>query len=297
MKAILILLGAATLLAGCSGGGGTRPDTADKPVDAGGRYAMQSDAYPELPPDVAKVPNAVPRVEPRAAGGNKPVYSVWGKTYRVLDDASGYSRQGTASWYGEKFQGYATASGDIYDMYEMTAAHKTLPLPTYARVTNLDNQRSVIVRINDRGPFHEDREIDLSYAAAAKLDILGRGTGRVQVDAIDPVAWQAARRQDAGPGVVAATPPPAETRPAQSASSTAGAPVYLQVAALGSMDSARSLKARLQNELSTPVRVESDERLHRVQVGPVNGPGELEPLRATLRQAGFPKTLVIDTAR
>jgi rare lipoprotein A len=172
---------ALSLLVGCAGGGGSQ--------SGGGRYSMDRDAYPETPEDVANVPDAVPRVEPRSRSGNRSSYSVWGKTYHVLADPTGYVAEGRASWYGTKFQGYDTANGETYDMYKMSAAHRSLPLPTYARVTNLDNGRKVIVRVNDRGPFHSDRLIDLSYAAAARLGILKGGTGRVKVEAIDPVAW------------------------------------------------------------------------------------------------------------
>ncbi len=192
-------LGLVLLLAGCAGGGGQAPSTpaeggsqaAAAPSSSGGRYAMSGDAYPVAPPDVSRVPDAVPRLEPLSRGGNRSTYEVWGKTYSVLPDARGYARQGTASWYGEKFHGYATSNGEIYDMYKMTAAHRSLPLPSFVRVTSLENGRSVIVRVNDRGPFHNDREIDLSYAAAARLDILDRGTGRVKVEAIDVEQWLA----------------------------------------------------------------------------------------------------------
>ncbi|XCJ81473.1 septal ring lytic transglycosylase RlpA family protein [Salinicola endophyticus] len=175
------MLAAALLVSGCAGGPGAG--------SSGGRYAASQDGYPDAPRDVSQVPDAVPKVEPRSRSGNRPTYRVWGKTYHVLNDPSGYVAEGRASFYGTKFQGYDTASGEPYDMYKMSAAHRSLPLPTYARVTNLDNGRQVIVRINDRGPFHDDRLIDLSYAAAARLDILGHGTGRVRVEAIDPVVW------------------------------------------------------------------------------------------------------------
>ncbi|WP_303854549.1 septal ring lytic transglycosylase RlpA family protein [Salinicola salarius] len=178
---LLAVLAVLAVLAGCAGGGGTQ--------GGGGRYAMDQDAYPDTPEDVANVPDAVPRVEPRSRSGNRSSYTVWGKTYHVLDDPAGYEAEGLASWYGVKFQGYDTANGETYDMYQMSAAHRSLPLPTYARVTNLDNGRKVIVRVNDRGPFHSERLIDLSYAAAARLGILKGGTGRVRVEAIDPVAW------------------------------------------------------------------------------------------------------------
>ncbi|MGC3871930.1 septal ring lytic transglycosylase RlpA family protein [Halomonas sp. GXIMD04776] len=323
------------LLAGCAGGGHRgdgAPGSATKSSAAksgGGRYAMNSDAYPELPPDVSDVPDAVPRVEPRSASGNRPTYQVWGKTYHVLSDSTGYEKQGTASWYGQKFHGYATASGEIYDMYKMSAAHRSLPLPTYARVTNIDNGRSVIVKVNDRGPFHGDRLIDLSYAAAARLDILGNGTGRVDVEAIDPVAWQARQQNTAPPGerrqvtrsspaptVAASTSSPSsqgqaspgpalQKQGAPKASSIAssnetqatrgigGSRLFLQVAALGSATSAQALRTRLQSTLDRPVRVDSDSRVHRVQVGPVKDQPALEALRKELEQAGFAQAFTI----
>lgn len=188
-RRLLVVSLLAALLAGCAGSGGS---------PSGGRYSMGQDAYPDSPEDVSKVPDAVPKVEPRAKSGNRSTYQVWGKTYHVLSDPTGYVAEGRASWYGVKFQGYDTASGETYDMYKMTAAHRSLPLPTYARVTNLDNGRQVIVKVNDRGPFHSDRLIDLSYAAAARLNILKGGTGRVKVEAIDPVVWARTHGQSIG---------------------------------------------------------------------------------------------------
>ncbi|MDR5907298.1 septal ring lytic transglycosylase RlpA family protein [Franzmannia qiaohouensis] len=312
-------LAALLMVAGCaSNGGGTQragdggaASSAQNEATstASGRYAMSRDAYPDLPPDVSNVPDAEPRVEPRSRGGNRSTYEVWGKTYQVLSDEVGYSNEGVASWYGEKFHGYATANGEIYDMYMMTAAHRSLPLPSFVKVTSVDNGRSVIVRVNDRGPFHDNREIDLSYAAAARLDILGRGTGRVRVEAIDPVAWQQNRgngeRQVAevqrqardGAEQVAApaaqVSPPREVAASDNGASQAGG-VFLQVAALGSASNAEALKSRLQSELNQPVRVASDASVHRVQVGPVSDASRVEPLRDELRRAGFEQTLVIN---
>lgn len=313
------------VLTGCASGGGgvARPDGGTQgsaAQDSGGRYAMENDAYPEDPPDVSSVPDAVPQVEPLAPSGNRPTYEVWGETYHVMSDATGYVDQGKASWYGKKFHGYATASGEIYDMYEMTAAHRSLPLPTYARVTNLANGNTVIVKVNDRGPFHGNRLIDLSYAAAAQLGILRNGTGRVRVEAIDPVAWQARHRgqqpsssvaatSSSAPSVATATPDPASsaavpaaqpasTVPATDEAATIGAAndgerFYLQVAALGSAASARELQARLQSELDSPVRIDSGSRLHRVQVGPVADRLALEVLRSQLRRAGFAQSFAV----
>lgn len=338
MKALPIVLVATALLAGCAGSGPTtspQRDGADRqpapaPSSGGGRYAMNSDAYPDNPPDVSQIPDAVPRVEPLSRGGNRPVYEVWGKTYHVLPDARGYARQGTASWYGEKFHGYATSNGEIYDMYEMTAAHRSLPLPTYARVTSLENGRSVIVRVNDRGPFHNDREIDLSYAAAARLDILERGTGRVKVEAIDAEVWlaenggnganrsssgavqtaaQAAPRSNPAPQQASSAPQQASSAPQQASAPAASAgaapaengngsdmPIYLQIAALGSADNARALKARLESELSHPVRVADATGMYRVQVGPLAHAGQVEPVRDELRRAGFEQAFIVNGA-
>ncbi|MGI9334397.1 MAG: septal ring lytic transglycosylase RlpA family protein [Gammaproteobacteria bacterium] len=187
-----ILLALGILIAGC-GGTPTRPG---------------QDGGPGTSVDVSSVPDAVPRVEPRSRRGNPESYVVFGKRYYVMNDAGGYLERGIASWYGKKFHGRTTSSGEIYDMYAMTAAHKSLPLPTYVQVTNLENQRSVVVKVNDRGPFHSNRIIDLSYTAAAKLDIVRRGTGLVEVRAIDPNVesepLQVAGSAGAAPGLIAA---------------------------------------------------------------------------------------------
>ena len=153
---------------------------------AGGLFRPgEADTVPDYVPDVDAIPEPEVRVEPRARTGNKD-YSVLGKRYRVLDSAADYVEQGGASYYGNKFHGRRTSSGEVYDMYAFTAAHKTLPLPSYARVTNLDNGKSVVVKVNDRGPFHPGRVIDLSYAAAVKLGYREKGTARVEVRALHP---------------------------------------------------------------------------------------------------------------
>ena len=137
---------------------------------------------------VSGVPDAVPRAEVKTRSGNPESYEVDGKEYHVLDTSRGYSQRGIASWYGQAFHGRSTSSGEPYDMYLMTAAHKTLPLPTYVQVTNLENGRTVVVRVNDRGPFVEGRIIDVSYVAAQRLGMVGRGTAQVEVVALDPPA-------------------------------------------------------------------------------------------------------------
>ncbi len=149
----------------------------------------EHDSAPTDPVDVSLVPDAVPRIEPRSRYGNPKSYVVNGKRYYVMRDNTGFSERGIASWYGKKFHGRRTSSGETYNMYAMTAAHKSLPLPTYVEVKNLRNQRKVVVKVNDRGPFHANRIIDLSYTAATKLGIIKEGTGFVEVRAINPKTY------------------------------------------------------------------------------------------------------------
>lgn len=157
------------LLAGCAGS------------------VREQDGFPTaVPENLQTIPDAQPMAEPKSRYGNPPSYEIAGGRYFVLNSATGYRERGDASWYGTKFHGRRTSSGEPYDMFGMTAAHKTLPLPTYVRVTRLDNGKNVVVRVNDRGPFHAGRIIDLSYAAAAKLELLGQGSARVEVEALNP---------------------------------------------------------------------------------------------------------------
>ena len=177
--ALLVLLAGCSLVAGHRTGSGTQPPALRVPP-------VSPPATPAVPPDIASIPDAVPRSEARSRNGNPPFYDVLGHRYTVLGSAAGYVERGVASWYGPGFHGVSTSVGEPYDMYGMTAAHKTLPLPCYARVTNLQNGRSVVVRINDRGPFVANRIIDLSYTAAAKLDMLRAGTAMVEVRVVTP---------------------------------------------------------------------------------------------------------------
>lgn len=200
------------------------------PYTPGGLYAPGvADGAPAVPPDVEKLPEPVPHPEPLARYGNRSPYTVLGKSYTVLPSAAGYDEIGVASWYGTKFDGRVTSSLEPYDLSQFSAAHRTLPLPSYARVTNLENGRSVIVRINDRGPFHDGRLIDLSYAAAIKLGVNVRGTARVEVRGIDtgtppspearaasanPRAVSPASREVARKPATAVAPPVPSTAPA-----------------------------------------------------------------------------------
>ncbi len=142
---------------------------------------VERDSAPTKPADVSSIPDAIPKSETRSKYGNPKSYVVLGKRYYVMNDNRGFSQQGIASWYGKKFHGKRTSSGESYDMYAMTAAHKTLILPAYIEVTNLRNGKKVVVKVNDRGPFHENRIIDLSYAAATKLNVVAKGTALVKI--------------------------------------------------------------------------------------------------------------------
>ena len=212
----------------------------------------------DLPPplDIAGIPDAIPRIEPMSTYGNPDSYTVFGRSYHTLKESSGYQKRGIASWYGSKFHGQRTSSGEPYDMYAMTAAHKTLPLPCYARVTNLQNNRSVVVKINDRGPFHDNRLIDLSYTAAWKLGIIGKGTGLVEVTALDPAA---------------PSPPPA-VQATRSSPPHSLPELFLQVGAFGKSENAGRLKQLIEEQLQVNVLIEEslgESPLYRVQVGPI----------------------------
>ncbi|MBB5014641.1 septal ring lytic transglycosylase RlpA family protein [Rehaibacterium terrae] len=256
----------------------------------GGLYRPgQRDSGPARPPDLSRIPEPVPRAEPRARYGNRSPYTVLGKTYHVMEDARGYVERGIASWYGQKFHGRPTSSLEPYDMCQFTAAHKTLPLPSYVRVTNLENGRSIIVRVNDRGPFHEGRIIDLSYVAALKLGVHAKGTAPVEVRAIDPddVAASAAS--------VKARPARSSTRRvvrerATRGSETVAASRWLQVGSFGERDNAQRLAARLESAGIGPVELRPAEvdgrRVWRVRVGPVSA-AEAEALGARLRDLGM----------
>jgi peptidoglycan lytic transglycosylase len=225
---------------------------------------------PPLPPpgDIEAIPEPIPKAEPRSAKGNPPFYTVLGKRYFVMEKAEGYFERGVASWYGPGFHAGATSNGERYDMYAMTAAHKTLPLPAYVQVTNLRNGRSVVVRVNDRGPFKDGRIIDLSYTAASKLGMLKEGTTFVEVRALTP-------EQKAAPP----TPPPPT------------AALYVQAGAFASQSNA----ARLQEQLRTQgidktfIREDRlDERtLYRVRVGPIPSVSEFDRVLARLRSLGL----------
>ncbi len=244
------------------------------------RARMPEHSRPPPPPaNIDSIPDAVPRVEPRSSQGNPVSYVVFGKRYYVLPTAKGYKERGVASWYGPDFHARATSSGEPYDMYAMTAAHKTLPIPCYARVTNLSNGRSVVVRINDRGPFVANRIIDLSYTAAHKLDMTRAGTAFVEVETITPGEPAQIARDIAPPTAPTLTPPR----------------LYLQAGAFGVQSNATQMAARLRAAgMSNVVILPPDAGvgLYRVRVGPIADVSAYDALSAQLGRLGIETLLV-----
>ena len=221
---------------------------------------------PTPPKDLSTIPEVTPKLEPRSARGNPPFYDVLGKRYFVMTSPAGYVERGVASWYGPGFHSGKTSNGEPYDMYGMTAAHKTLPLPCYVQVTNLKNGRSVVLRVNDRGPFKDGRIIDLSYTAAGKLDILRDGTAFVEVRAITPEA-------------PAAAPAPA---PANG--------LFVQAGAFSAEANATRLLSDLRAQGVEKGFVRQDDvngkRLYRVRIGPIPTVGEFDRVVARLKKLG-----------
>lgn len=199
MRRVLALLAAALLAAAC--GSAPRRDNG-----APSRYYKDDGPPASVPEDVDRIPDAVPRAQPYHRFANRP-YTVFGQTYVPVADESPYKERGMASWYGRRFQGQRTASGEPYDMFAMTAAHRTLPIPSYARVTNLANGKSVVVRINDRGPFYTKRIIDLSYAAAKRIGLAAKGSGMVEVERVFEPAAKDKQKKDKEPAAAAPAPP------------------------------------------------------------------------------------------
>ncbi|HEY4773023.1 MAG TPA: septal ring lytic transglycosylase RlpA family protein [Steroidobacteraceae bacterium] len=260
---LVLLLGAALLAACASTPRHKAPASQPQEVPP-----APSSGAPGVPPNIAAVPDAVPHFELRSKRGNPAFYDVQGKRYFVLATADGYVERGVASWYGPTFHGVSTSMGEPYDMYAMTAAHKTLPLPAYARVTNLKNGKTCVVRINDRGPFVANRIIDLSYTAAAKLDMLREGTTLVEVRAITPAAPDTLTRT--------AELPPSD--------------LWMQAGAFADIGNAQRLSAKLRSAGLPGVTVLSPitggQSLYRVRVGPITSVAQFDELSSRLRAQG-----------
>ena len=240
------------------------------------------DAAPDKQVDVSTIPNAVPKNEPKSRYGNPESYVVFGKRYYVLDSSKNYVEKGIASWYGTKFHGRRTSSGETYDMYAMTAAHKTLPLPTYVQVKNLNNGKYIIVKVNDRGPFHENRIIDLSYTAAIKLDIIKKGTGLVEVRVIDPIRL---------------TEDSLVNEKKNETSTNQDISFYIQVGTFGELENAEILKQKLSSLGDDLIKISnvvtSGKTLYRVRIGPITDTKLSDPIVAKLSSFGIFKYRIV----
>jgi rare lipoprotein A len=301
--AFLAVAWLALLLAGCgqhrqsTHPPAAAPAPANAPAPHNGRYAQDRDSTPTAIPDISKIPEPIPKNEPRSQYGNKSPYSVLGETYRVLQTCKDYAERGIASWYGNKFNGYTTSNFEHYDMYAYSAASKTLPLPCYVRVTNLETGRSAVVRVNDRGPFVANRIIDLSYVAAIKLGVWPKGTAMVEVRGIDPDA----QTKSVPPhhDRTAATAEPARSAAVSGSPQKTPTPrLYLQVGAYADVANAEHAatkvrEARLGEVHVVEVRVE-DKTLRRVRVGPLKDVEEVDRLTPKLRalDLGEPRVTV-----
>ena len=285
MKAFLALLLAAVAVAaaGCGTAAKRSPYYSD-------------DGPPQAVPDnLDRVPDAVPRPEAPHRYANRP-YTVFGETYTPVANTQPFKQRGVASWYGRKFQGQKTASGEPYDMFKMTAAHKTLPIPSYVKVTNLANKKSVVVRINDRGPFHSNPIIDLSYAAASRLGIAAKGSGLVEIERVfEPPKEDAAAASppvpEAAPApVAAAEPQPPPPAPGSAAAAEPPEPpgLWIQLAAFSSAEAAdayRDKVARQMPWIAEPVQVVQSDGFARVRLGPYRTRDEAEAIAAKVRES------------
>jgi rare lipoprotein A len=291
----LFVLAALATLVGCGGGVATKPEApppkketpkAETPPPKKGGYYLDDGPGDNPPANLDEIPDAVPRYEPFQERFNRP-YSALGTNYTPMTAYQPYKARGLASWYGKRYHGRKTSTGEIYDMYGMTAAHATLPIPSYARVTNPANGKSVVVRINDRGPFHKDRVIDLSYAAAHRLGIAQGGSGMVEVEAIDTRAPEQLAVQKA-PAQPAADPAAQQKNPVISGP-------YVQAGAFRSRENAQQLMDKLrQNNLVGNVTVENwyNDGIHRVRLGPYSSRDEAERAAAAIRKSLGISTLV-----
>ena len=247
----LAMLTTALVLGGCG----------SAPSKSGGGYYLDDGPGASPPVDIDRIPDAVPRAEPINRATTRP-YTVLGRSYRPYTQHQAYRARGLASWYGKRYHGKQTSNGETYDMYSMTAAHTVLPLPSYARVTNLSNGRTVVVRVNDRGPFHDKRIIDLSYAAAYKLGFVNKGSIMVEVEAIVP-----GDRSAPSAPVIAATEPPPRAGPLDSGESG----IFLQLGAFSVLDNAQGFVRRMRSDavwLGDSIHLYKSGSLYKVHAGP-----------------------------
>jgi rare lipoprotein A len=239
-----------------------------------GRYQQKNDSTPTRIPTTSELIDATPRAELHSRGGNKEQYQVRGKTYSVLKTAENFSQTGTASWYGKKFHGHLTSNGEIYNMYAMSAAHKNLPLPTYLKVTNNANHQSVIVRVNDRGPFHQDRIIDLSYSAAYKIGMMKTGVANVTITSITDFSLPDNKKV---------------TTPKQISRADNDQRKYIQVFATESETLADKKAQALKILYQINTIIPKNNNIFRVQMGPIDNKEQLNNILINLKKSGYPK--------
>ena len=291
----LALMLSTGLLSGCSSTGSRKPLASQanggyvmKPYARKGGGFYKDDGLPaQIPENIDQIPNATPRPEPLRKAANRP-YTVLGRSYTPMTELKPFSEQGIGSWYGTKFNGLKTSNGDTYDMFAMTAAHPTLPLPSYVRVTNLQNSRSVIVRVNDRGPFHDGRVIDLSYTAAYKLGYVDQGSSRVRVDLIIPDAASGMTYADVSKDALAASDAKLDDK-TRYGEEIPKPGTYVQMGAFQNGFNAQVLRNHLLRELdwmtADKVHVYAELPWHRVQVGPFANRAEAEAVQTKIRDA------------
>lgn len=258
---------------------------------AGCSSLSEQDSAPTTSIDLDTIQPVIPKLEPITAAGNKSPYVVLGNTYYVMANSQGYSERGIASWYGTKFHGRLTSNGELFNMYELTAAHRSLPIPSYVRVKNLENNEEIIVRVNDRGPFHDERVIDLSWAAAAKLGFADTGTAPVEITYIDPAQYQVTlaeqSRQQSEP----------EEPPVPTPLADLGDNAYLQVAALSDEQSVSRLLDKLLPIARHPIEIVDEQTdlgtIYRVQIGPIAERSELSLMQTMLEMGGMQPGFVV----
>ena len=273
------------LLAACAGSPSApteSPTMSASDAYQASRYNIQQDRGPSEGLDPAHVREVIPGPVRRTSAGNRSPYTVNGRTYQVMRSEEGYRERGFASWYGEKFHGHKTSNGEIYDMFQLSAAHKSMPIPGFLRVTNLENNRSIIVRVNDRGPFHSDRVLDLSFAAAYMLDFHNKGTAMVEIEAIVPPAAPTLAEQAPPARSALVHRTPAQSGP-ESVTVVGSDGQFLQIGAFSDLRAAEQLSQKLRALTTRPVfirSVENEERqsLHRVRVGPIPDAAEVARL-------------------
>lgn len=261
---------------GEQGGGVEKPAKPAPQAPGKGGYYLDDGPGDNPPADIDAIPDAVPRVEPPLTRANRP-YTALGEAYTPMTEFQPYKASGVASWYGKRYHGQKTSSGEVYDMYGMSAAHTILPIPSYVKVSNPENGRSVVVRVNDRGPFKKDRLIDLSYAAAHKLRLVGKGSGLVEVEAIDALAYDAKPVQ----------PALSLDKSIDSKVASAGG-TFIQVGAFRQKDNADQLRDKIaQSGTAQSGTVESwyNDGIHRVRLGPYASRDEAERVAAQLKQS------------